>query len=234
MKTLTSFLFLVLFALSSCKFSAVQGDGKIVTESRALDLFQDLSASGAFDIELIYSDSYSVEIEMDENLLEFIEIEVKSKELRISSSKNIESSQKTGIKIYAPFLNKIQITGACKLLNKQKFRTEKLHVDLSGASKLDLYFDTKYVMINNSGASKTTLRGNADEVRIDLSGASYLEASEMRINDLILNATGASKVRVWADNKLNIMASGASQILYKGEPAKLKTEVTGAASVSSF
>lgn len=228
-------LFLILLSTSACsRFSSVQGDGNVVNKPIEVKSFSGIHASGAFDIEYFVSNNYRVELDMDKNLLEFAEVEVKSGILEIGFSRGIENPKKLGVKIYAPKLDDIQLSGACRLTNNESFQTEKMNIDLSGASALELNFIANYMFVNNSGASRTTLKGQADEVRIDLSGASNIDASNMKINELELNTTGASQARVWAVSKLNLIASGASRVLYKGEPVKLKTEVTGAANVSSF
>ena len=234
MKHFIYFFPLLILLFTGCTFSAIPGNGNLTAESQELKEFNDFSAMGAFKIEYIPSNEYKIEVFIDENLHEYVEINNRSKRLTIKSKKNIGPSKDALIRIYAPHLEKIQVSGAVELFSQANFRSKKLDIDLSGASNVDLIFDAKFLMINNSGASKMRVRGNADQARIDLSGACFFEGAEFRVNDLQLNSTGASKVRVWAVSKLNVMGSGASQIQYKGEPAKLKTEITGASSISSF
>jgi hypothetical protein len=106
------------------------------------------------------------------------------------------------------------------------------HLDVSGASKVSLSGTRNSELgIQVSGMSKLKLEGETTELNIEVSGASSVDAESLRSKTATVDASGTSKVSVFVSESLNSEASGASKILYSGNPANVEKETSGVSSV---
>jgi len=76
------------------------------------------------------------------------------------------------------------------------------------------------------------MHGLGDYLHADISGASLLSAFDFPVRAADLNLSGASNARVTVSDHLKVTASGASSVLYRGNPVVDKT-VSGESSVHS-
>ena len=134
--------------------------GPLVTQDFDLANFSAVAAGSAFQVEITQSDSYSVSVTVNENLVDRLDVGVSGNTLRISLKPGIG------------------LTGAATL--KAKVTMPKLAgLDLSGASRTTLAgFDSRNSLeAEVSGAS--TLRGDltCGDAQFDVSGASKVQIS---------------------------------------------------------
>jgi hypothetical protein len=106
-----------------------------------------------------------------------------------------------------------------------------LRLVLSGAAEATVAGTPTEVTFLLSGASKLVVTGTTANLVGELNGAAYLDAYGLASLRTELDASGASKAHVRAQDKLYVTASGASEVRYKGNPPQIFTEVSGAAKV---
>ena len=89
--------------------------------------------------------------------------------------------------------------------------------------------------LNITGAARGTLRGFSSNEAFDLyvSGASYLDISEMSVDSLKWDLTGASRItgEIKASGDLDIRVFGASRIDLKGEGRNITVDAGGASHI---
>jgi hypothetical protein len=107
---------------------------------------------------------------------------------------------------------------------------DRLNVHLSGGSVCQLDVKAEQVEAVVSGASYLYMNGSGEEIRADLSGASVLKAYHYPVSSANVRASGASDGNVMVSGNLDAVATGASVISYRGNPA-VTSEVSGASSV---
>lgn len=81
--------------------------------------------------------------------------------------------------------------------------------------------------IEASGASVLEAAGITDDLELDASGASALTLDELAVRRAQLNLSGGSSASVDAREKLEIVASGGSQVTYRKEPPEFSADLTG-------
>ncbi|WP_018476394.1 head GIN domain-containing protein [Pontibacter roseus] len=211
----------------------IQGEGELKSQTRNVSGFKGIDVSGGFAVELTQGSQEGVRIEAQENLLNNIKTEVKNGVLHIYNEGSISTNK--GMKAYITVreLNKVDISGGVKVTGKSTFKADAFTLDLSGGSKVTLAINTKKLNADLSGASKVEITGRADEMVMDLSGASSVNMSELEAKTARIDASGASKVRVFAKDRLDINASGASKVEYKGSP-QVSSNVSAAAKISKM
>ncbi|MBR5399205.1 MAG: DUF2807 domain-containing protein [Bacteroidales bacterium] len=145
---------------------------------------------------------------------------------------------------------RIDISGASKV-RLAKLSAEKLSIDASGASELvtaggsnsividasgavKLFLSVSVSKLNAdlSGASKVNIKGVADATVLDCSGASIFEGEGFITKTATVDLSGASKTLIGVNKAINGEVSGASNLIYIGDPDKVILERSRGASVS--
>lgn len=211
----------------------LRGNGNMQTQDRNVSDFEGIDVSGGFTVEVTQGNKESLRLEAEENLLSNIKTEVRNGVLHIYNEDGVTTNK--GMKAYITMreLNSMDISGGVKVIGKSAFRTDALKLDMSGASNVKLDINTKELKADMSGASKIELAGKADEVDMNMSGASKVEAADLQAKNVKVEASGASKVKVHATESLDIDASGATSVYYKGSP-RITAETSSAARVSKL
>ncbi len=204
-----------------------------VKEKRDVSDFTELSVSNAFAIEISVGNTESLEIEADERYIDDIITEVRGGRLviRIRDSRNtrrMRSSPRAYLTVKS--LERIDVSGAVKLSTEDPIEGDKLEIEMSGASTLNMEVNVKELYIQASGACVINMEGEARDQTLRSSGATTYRAFDLvsEIADIRVNGAGSARVNV--SDKLDVRASGASSISYKGSPSVSKS-TSGASSV---
>ena len=192
-------------------FGGVKGSGNIQTEKRTVSNFKAIDVGGVFIVEVTAQKDFSVEIEADDNLLSLIKTETDGETLRIETEEKISSRNPVRVRISAPDIEDLQISGASK------------------ASVANINNDS--LRIDSSGASKIKIEGATKNLTIDMSGACKLDAEKLSAEIVSIDASGASSAFVSVTGDLKVDASGASKVVYFGNPTNLEKKTSGASSV---
>jgi predicted small secreted protein len=205
-------LLIAALIVSACNFWGVRGNGRIKSETRNILDFEKIDAGGAFSIKIKVGPSTSLRIVAEENLIGYIRTNVKGNTLVIDTRKNVSPRKEIIIEITTPSLKSVDASGANNIyidgINGAEFR-----VDLSGAGNIDL-------------------RGTVDKFRAELSGAGNIDARDLIAKEVRVSVSGAASADVHAKEYLEASVSGVGSIDYYGNPAKVKTDVSGVGSIS--
>lgn len=189
----------------------VQGSGNVVNEKRNLSNFKGVDVGGIYEVEIVAQKDFSVEVEADDNLLPLIKTEVDNGTLEISSEKRFNSKNPIRIKISAPNIEELEVSGVSK-------------VSLSN-------LDNNFLKVDASGASKMEISGRTVDLNIESSGACKINAENLQSQNATIDASGASNINVSVAGDLKVDASGASKITYAGNPQNIEKDTSGAGSV---
>lgn len=196
----------------SVKIGGEKGSGRMAAEVRDLRDFQSIDVSSVFEVEVTAQSDFHVEVEADDNLLQYIKTEVRGGELQISLDKKVKTGNPLRIRIGMPNVERLEASGASKV-NIANLKNSEFTVDTSGASRIEVSGETAYLTV-------------------DVSGATQVNAAELRAGNANIDASGASRVSVNVTGELRSEASGASNISYLGTPANIYKRTSGASSVS--
>lgn len=223
----------MLLNVSEVMAQTLRGNGKVATQNRSASNIKGIDVGGGFMVELTQGSNEGVRLEAEENLLDNIKTEMRNGVLHIYNDKGISSTK--GMKAFVTLqdLESISISGGVKVIGNSSFKSPALKLEMSGGSNVKLTVATEQIKGNLSGASRIELQGKADDVAIQLSGASKMDASELEARQVKVQASGASSVKVFAQESLDINASGASAVYYKGSPS-ITSDVTSAARVGKL
>ena len=124
---------------------------------------------------------------------------------------------------------RIKLTGASDFHGDIKAGT--LDYRLSGASDYKGQITANNVLLETSGASNIELEGTADDLSLEISGASDAKLYGLTTKGAVVHASGASHAKLNVTEMIKAIASGASNIDYKGDPKVKESSATGASSI---
>ena len=202
-------------AVSGCSLisgiNGIEGSGNVKKETRNVADFKQINVAGNFTVEAVAQKDFSLEIETDDNLIQYIKTEVSDGVLKIDTTKHLQPKDKILVRVSAPSI--------------ESFKT-------SGASNVDLKnIKNDSLKVDSSGASKFKIEGTAKNFVIETSGASKVDAENLKTENTSIDASGASKIDVFATNDLNIKLSGAGKVYYSGSPKNISKDVSGAGKI---
>lgn len=236
MKKICVFVFAVVasygvVSLSGCDDMACkQGSGKMITENRNVKDFSKLDISGSYNVVIKQDSAESLVISADDNLMQYITSDVSDHKLRIKS-KNLCTSGKLTLTISLRDLSEIKTAGAVNLSSNGKITTKDIRLDMSGASKITLDLNAKTVNTSGAGLTDLNLTGQATAHNVQLSGAGSINAFDFVVSKYDIETSGVSHCKINVLDQLDLNSSGASDVEYRGNPATINNNKSGAASL---
>ncbi len=200
---------LVLLLLNGCEWAGEKGNGKITSETRAIEDFKTIVTDGAFTVNWVPGPA-ALKITTDKNLLQYIRTSVSGDRLRIDWSKPLRGTEGIKLEVSSASLQRAETNGAVK------FKAS----NLSGA---EFYLEA-------NGASKVTLTGNVNALSAELNGANKLYAETLTTRAAEVEINGAGRAEVNVTQALKVTISGAGKVTYSGDPT-VSQEINGAGKV---
>ena len=229
------------------------GSGSLETREMDYDDFTKIEVGYAFKVDITRSDSFSVSITLDDNLFEYLITQHIGDTLRISLDPDHSYRNTTQrAEITLPELHGLELSGATRGDISGFSSTDALRLEASGASSLNIddvkagstrfnvsgasrvsgsitITDGDFIL---SGASTVDLNGTATDIQLDASGASTIKLSTFAVSNASVDLSGASSVTVNVSDRLDVQASGASRVIYTGNPSLGSVSVSGGSTIS--
>jgi len=121
----------------------------------------------------------------------------------------------------------IELSGTSKITLSDSTITD-LDIEASGASTVNMIdMEIGELSLEMSGASFGTFYGYASEFKAELSGASSLDAKNFTVESAALEMSGASRMNINVNKTLGYTLSGASYLIYVGDPKIGKDGLSG-------
>ena len=237
MKTFQSVLFVVIFSAlaGSCYFDNVEsisGNGKVVKQSREVSSFSGLKVATGIDAVITQGDRESLQIEADENLMDYIKTDVSDGKLKIYTDKNIRNAKAKKVTITYKRLNSIDISSAGDVDGNNTLVTDELDIEMSSAGDLTLSVEADRLEITISSGGDAKLSGKVNALEADLSSAGDLNAYDLEAKAGDISVSSAGSASVFITEEASFQCSSAGSINYKGEPRIKNVSTSSAGSVN--
>ena len=243
----------VVFLTRFLPYGEIVGSGNLDTEEMEFSDFSIVEVGSGFQVEIVKSSSYSVNVTADDNLFDYIEVFKTGDTLtiRLKSGYTYQSIT-TRAEITMPELYELELSGGThgtvegfssshefvlvlsggSSLDMVDMSVGDVEIDLSGGSNLDGSLTTSGdVQLILSGGSTIELEGAANDLSISASDGSHLELSDFTVLNANVNLSGGSQATVNLDGRLDADLSGGSHLLYIGEPTMGDIQMSGGSTV---
>ena len=211
---------------------ALVGSGNLESKEYAFTNFTEVEISSAFEFEIRQSSSYSINITADDNVIDYVQVSQDGETLKIRlGSLPIPRLVTLRASVTMPQLHGLIASGASRGTVFDFSSSEALDIAVSGASRVTGDVTAGDVEFDISGASTVQLEGSADNMVAIVSGASTCNLADFPVYDANVNISGASTGTINLNGRLDANVSGASTLLYIGDPVMGTINVAGASTL---
>ena len=206
---------LAVFGVSACGLSfalGTDGSGVPETVTYEFDDFDEVDISSTFEAQITIADGPpTIEVTVDDNLIEKLEVEVDDDELNVGFDgwDNIDTNVDPVVVITMPALAELDLSGA-SFAEVDGVGSSALSVNLSGASDATIDGSVDTLKVDGSGASHISFDGSADELTVELSGASSADLTSAEVGIATVDLSGSSNADFASLDELRGEMSGAS------------------------
>lgn len=231
----------LLKAILSCLIIAVSASVLMAQEVERREIysnFNTIAVSSGIDLYLTQSNTEQIVLKGSKDLVDKVEVSksdngVLTFKIKKSSWGSWSWGKESYVKAYVSFktLKALLASGGSDVYCEGHLNLNELTVKSSGGSDLRLDLIVNNLNVASSGGSDVYLKGKAAKFSLQASGGSDVKAFGLIAEDVASATSGGSDAELYATKTIQISASGASDVTYKGNPAKKSVKFSGASDV---
>ena len=233
----------------------VKGNGKLSSKKITIDDYNSIKIDGVIDFNYEQSDAAPyIEVTVDENLHEYVNINIKDRELSVGfKGAKVDHYTKFIVKTNSKWLKEVKASGNanfmvnslltgdelkinansnCLVQLKEPVKMGKLDLNVSGSANMvinELQADKLECSINGSGTINLK-KGEAKEGAYSITSSGEIMAFGVAVPELSCKMTGNGSMEVHSTNNLKANIVGKGKIRYKG-PTAVQQKILGKGSV---
>ena len=191
------------------KETKIEGSGNVVTKDVAIQPFDQLEASGVFNVVLTQGNKESLKIEAEDNLQPLFEIKNEGSKLMVDMKKDSHFNSKKKMTVYITFKNLKSMD--LKMVGNVSSEGNLNFSDLSLANKsvgsVDLALNAQKLDINNKSVGNLKLSGKAENAIIRSNSVGAIKASDLLVQTMDIDNDGVGSAEVNAVKELKVKDS---------------------------
>ncbi len=215
----------------------VEGNGKLTRQTRDVGNFHAISSAGSWDVMIAYGESNSIQVEGDENLLQYIETKVEGEKLVIRTRNvNLRTRNKITVYVSVTQLTSVSLSGSGDIIGDGKFSNDGEGVfKVSGSGSIRISFD-KYRSVDThiSGSGDIRLSGSAGSLTAQISGSGSIDCVDLIADDVTANISGSGNIKAYANKSIEARVSGSGSVRYKGAAKDVSIRRAGSGRISKI
>lgn len=209
----------------------VTGSGNLVEQPFAIEDFDSIEASGAFQVEVSRGDGYEVVVTTNDNVVDFLDVRKEGNTLVLGLRDASYTNATFRARVSLPDLRGLRLSGASNATINGFDSDNDLALDLSGASRATGEIRAGGADFALSGASSVELRGGAETLDLNGSGASESNLADFPVSAANVELNGGSRATVNVAGRLDGNLSGGATLTYTGNPEIGNFATSGGASL---
>ena len=214
--------------------SKITGSGPVVTENRNTPQFNRLGISVPGDVVYTQSNTYKVEIEAQQNIIDIIQTPVTNGELivKIKNDVRIKSHERIIVRVSSPEMTGLRVSGSGNLRSSGNLQSESMRLNISGSGNImvpQLTTGDIEATVSGSGDIRVSA-GSAIEEDLRISGSGSIDLANVTAKVARTSTSGSGTMRVHASDRLEVSISGSGNVFYKGNPS-ITTSISGSGKV---
>ena len=235
MKTFLSLLFITVSATSMAQWHTVKGNNTDKTETREATNYTSLAVGGPMNVEVSYGSSNTIQLEGEDNVLPYIETEVKDNMLtiKVKQGYSLQTHQPIKVHVSMTTIAEIAQSGSGNINGDGDFNNAgNTSVAVSGSGSLKLKFASfGSLSLRMSGSGNIVLKGKVnDETDIKKTGSGNANLEEITCNIATVQQSGSGNLTIHVEKALTAQLSGSGNVFYSGD-ATVASKVSGSGRV---
>jgi len=223
------FLFITLL-LSACSIEdrCISGSGDLKAKTVTLSEFTGVDLHLPGSVEIIKSNTFKVEIQARENILDLVRTDIISGKLRLDmDNRCIKGKSDLAFKVYTPELGYLRVAGSGNIKSEMLFPIRDWTIIIDGSGDINAQVNANKSEAIISGSGSMNLQGTADEMITRISGSGNIHAFGVTAKELRATISGSGNIEATATETLSATISGSGNIRYKGQPSITNVSISG-------
>ncbi len=235
MHSVLSLAALMLLSASSCMNSKPDS---ITSKTYTISDFSSLNLEVIGEVQYEQADSSYLIASGSSALIEALEVSDSKGELAIElKNKRAFSGSKKElvIRVGSPKLQSIDYEGVGTLHLKGRIEGDALKINSQGVGKViidDCHVST--FQLTSKSVGTVEMQGTAKKTSIHSEGIGQIDCSKFKSEKVEVVSKGTGNLLVYASQSLSISMSGVGNVKYYGDPADLKTDISGLGKVTNM
>ena len=233
MKTIfVSFFAIIIFSACDMMGERIKGNGNIKTVDRQISDVTKINVIGSLEA-TVETGSSSLQVEGDENLLQYIETSTENGLLTIKMKDNIHFVTSNSIKVHVtlPRVAELKIISSGKIMsNNQLINDDKTNLKILGSGKIHVKIHAPKINADIKGSGDIIVEGETKDLEASIKGSGTFKGENLKSENASISIAGSGDVYVFSDIRLKISIAGSGNVKYKGN-AVVETNVAGSGSV---
>jgi hypothetical protein len=196
----------------------IEGSGNLITKDFTIKSFNELTASGVFNLQLSQGDKEQVKIEAEDNLMDLFIVENQGSNLTIRMKKDVSINTKKKMTVYVTFKSlknmSLSMVGGTSSDDKLKFADLKLKNQSVGSVNLNMTLQTLH--LENESVGTLKLAGSADNAVIKSNSVGSVQAGDFIVQKMEIDNNGVGSATVNAEKELKVSDSFLGKVNNKG------------------
>ena len=196
----------------------IEGSGNVITKDISVNSFDELDASGVFNLQLSQGDKETLRIEADDNLMDLFIVENEGSTLTIKMKKNSNFNSKKQLKVYVTFKTlksmNLGMVGGTSSDEKLKFADLKLKNQSVGSVSLNMTLQT--LNMENQSVGSVKLEGSAENAIVKNNSVGSINAGNFVVQKMDIENNGVGSATVNAEKELKYSDSFLGKVSNRG------------------
>jgi hypothetical protein len=196
----------------------IEGSGNVITKDISVKSFDELDASGVFNLQLSQGDKETLRIEADDNLMDLFIVENEGSTLTIKMKKNSNFNSKKQLKVYVTFKTlksmNLGMVGGTSSDEKLKFNDLKLKNQSVGSVSLNMTLQT--LNMENQSVGSVKLEGSAENAVVKNNSVGSINAGNFVVQKMDIENNGVGSATVNAEKELKYSDSFLGKVSNRG------------------
>ena len=205
-------------------------------EKREVDDFNQIHLRTSANVYLTQGAGNSVELVGDDETLEDIETRVRNGRLVIEwagTDSWFSWGNRDRIDIYITIkeIEDLSVSGSGNLVSENDLSANNLSLSVNGSGKIEISVDAEDMDISISGSGRIEVNGNSGVNELDISGSGRFLGEDMKAASYDVEISGSGTAKINVSEAIYTQISGSGSVYYKGNPQKVRSDVSGSGRV---
>jgi hypothetical protein len=223
----------ILIFLASCSTPCIRGDGNIIEDRRALDLFKFIELNASADVYLSQnSEPTMLTVRADGNVIEKLNIGVEGDVLKIDMEGCFINRAPVEIFVNTNRIEGLTIKGSGNIYSETNLLGARLDLKISGSGDMNLESTHQFIRAEIKGSGDIHLSGKTNRLETQIKGSGDLKAANLTAKSANVSISGSGDTFVNATEYLEATIKGSGDIKYSGKPTNKEIKIKGSGSVT--
>ena len=211
LRVLSVVILMLVAALGACSVVGERGSGTMAVERRDVVGFDAIDLSGSGTVRVSVTDTESVTVEAEDNILPLLTTEVRDGTLVLGANRSISPTREIVYTITVISLEAVAVSGS--------------------GSVTAVGVDADDFEVDISGSGTVTPAGVSQVLDLSISGSGRFSGDGLASTTGTVSVSGSGSAVVVVTDDLDVNVSGSGSVVYIGDP-NISTSISGSGDVS--